>query len=76
MLCSPVAVLVVEQAVEDLPQGAEVVQVVQNEHQRHLLSLDAAAAAALVSQVRQVLTELLDITVYQQQGEQAIIWYY
>lgn len=62
LLGSPVVVFGAEQAVEDLAQGAEVVQVVQDEHQGQVLSLAARAAAALIRQLAQVLTKLLHRT--------------
>lgn len=49
-------VVAVEEAVEDLAQGADVVQVVQDDHQG---ALHPRHAAALLSQTRQVLTQFL-----------------
>lgn len=49
-------VVAAEDAVEDLSQGADVVQVVQNDHQGAVASRDAAA---LLGQSRQVLAQLL-----------------
>ena len=53
---SPVLVVAVEDTIEDVPQGADVVQVVQNDHQR---AVSPGDAAALLGQTRQVLTQLL-----------------
>lgn len=51
-------VLAAEQAIEDLSQGAAAVQVVQYDHQGHVHPM--TRTITLVSQVRQVLTQLLD----------------
>ena len=49
-------VVAVEDTIKDLSQGADVVQVVQNDHQRAVYPRDTAA---LLSQTWQVLTQLL-----------------
>lgn len=50
-------VFAVKQPVEDLAQRADVVQVVQDDHQRHIHSV--VLAVALVGQVGQILAQLL-----------------
>lgn len=52
----PVLVVAVEDTIEDLSQGADVVQVIQNDHQRAVYPRDTAA---LLCQTWQVLTQLL-----------------
>ena len=52
----PVLVVAVEDTIEDLPKGADVVQVIQNDHQRAVYPRDTAA---LLCQTWQVLTQLL-----------------
>lgn len=49
-------VVAVEDAVEDLSQGADVVEVVQNDHQRAVCPRDATA---LLGQTGEVLAQLL-----------------
>lgn len=53
----PFLVLAVEQPVEDLAQGADVVQVVQDDDEGHVPS--AVLTAALVGKVGQVLAQFL-----------------
>lgn len=50
-------VFAVKQPVEDLAQGAHVVQVVQDDDQRHVHSV--VLAVALVGQVGQILAQFL-----------------
>ena len=53
----PSAVFAVEQPVEDLAQGADVMQIVQDDDERHVHGV--VLAGALVGEVGQVLAQLL-----------------
>lgn len=53
----PSVVLAVEQPVEDLAQGADVMQIVQDDDERHVHGI--VLAGALVSEVGQVLAQFL-----------------
>lgn len=53
----PFVVLAVQEPIEDLSQGADMVQVVQDDHKRHLHSI--VFTIALVGKVGEVLAEFL-----------------
>lgn len=63
----PFMVLAVEQPVEDLAQRADVMQVVQDDDERHVYSI--VLTGALVSKVGQVLAQFLQRPVEEQVGE-------
>lgn len=60
-------VLAVEQSVEDLAQRADVMQVVQDDDERHVRSV--VLTGALVGKVGQVLAQFLHSPGEEQEGE-------